>query len=391
MLYSHDSQGLGHTRRNLAIAHALSAGLPGSAGRRVTGLLITGEASATRFDIPSGWVWVVLPGIRKGSDGYRPRHLSIGLDALIQLRKQMIDSVLVRFRPHLVIIDRHAFGVDGELGQALANLRLKRPNCKVILGLREVLDSPHIMEQEWSRIGGIDPIRSCFDQIWVYGDPAIHDPLSTGEIPEALSTTVRYTGYLAAGRVSRGRSTSVSQPYLLTMAGGGSDGLALVLAAARAEIAEGYEHLIITGPQMPKEHRHLVERTARPGTSVVVKVRDALAEIEGASAIVSMGGYNSVSEIMSTATPALIVPRIEPRQEQIIRASALARHHIVDMCHPDDLSPELITAWFSRAAGTHVDRSEVDLTGISALTPLAAELLATGARTQDRGRTHAAV
>ena len=150
-----------------------------------------------------------------------------------------------------------------------------------------------------------------------------------------------------------------------------------MLAAAGAEVPEGYEHLVITGPQMPKEHRRLVERAARTGTSVVVKVRDALSEIQGASAIVSMGGYNSVSEIMSTSAPALVVPRTEPRMEQLIRASALARHGVVEMCHPDDLSPGLVAGWLARAAGTRVDRSAVDLTGVTALAPLAAELLAT--------------
>ncbi len=383
VLYSHDSQGLGHTRRNLAIAHALSAGVPGHDGRRVTGLLVTGESSATRFDIPDGWDWVVLPGIRKGAGGYRPRHLSIAQEALIGLRRDMIDAVLGRFRPDLVVVDRHAFGVDGELEQALTNLRRKRPACKVVLGLREVLDSPHTVKQEWKKLGGPDVVASVFDQIWVYGDPAIHDPLKTGEIPRKLGHLVRYTGYLAAGRIARGTSTPVSRPYLLTMAGGGSDGLDLVIAAARAAVPTGYEHLVIAGPQMPKEHRRLVEEAARPGTRVVARVRDALSEIEGASAIVSMGGYNSVSEIMSTSTPALIVPRIEPRIEQLIRAEALARHDVVDVCHPDDLSPATIAAWFVRVAGTEVDRSGVDLLGIDALAPLAAELLGTVADSQD--------
>ncbi|MFC3299326.1 glycosyl transferase family 28 [Arthrobacter agilis] len=313
------------------------------------------------------------------------------MDALIQLRTELIDTVLVRFRPHLVVVDRHAFGVDGELRQALANLRLKRPACKVVLGLREVLDSPYVIKQEWIGIHGMGPIRSYFDQIWVYGDPAIHDPLRTGEIPEILGSLVRYTGYLAAGRVSHRRSTLLDKPYVLTMAGGGSDGLALVLAAAGAEVPEGYEHLVITGPQMPMEHRRLVQCAAGPGTSVVVQTRDALAEIEGASAIVSMGGYNSIGEIMSTSTPALIVPRTEPRREQLIRASALARRGIVDMCHPDDLSPELVADWFRGAAGTRVDRSGIDLTGITALALLAADLLATEASTPERRRAHAAV
>ena len=40
-LYSHDSVGLGHTRRNLAIAHALAEELPRHTGRSATGLLLT--------------------------------------------------------------------------------------------------------------------------------------------------------------------------------------------------------------------------------------------------------------------------------------------------------------------------------------------------------------
>ncbi|GAA1342473.1 hypothetical protein [Arthrobacter roseus] len=42
ILYSHDSQGLGHTRRNLAIADALATRLPALLNRKVTGLLLSG-------------------------------------------------------------------------------------------------------------------------------------------------------------------------------------------------------------------------------------------------------------------------------------------------------------------------------------------------------------
>ena len=54
-LYSHDSVGLGHTRRNLAIAQALADSLPALTGRTVSGLLITGERSAPSFRAPRGF------------------------------------------------------------------------------------------------------------------------------------------------------------------------------------------------------------------------------------------------------------------------------------------------------------------------------------------------
>ncbi len=55
-LYSHDSMGLGHVRRNLALAHALTNQLPGLTGRTVTGVLITGTSLAPSFTAPAGRV-----------------------------------------------------------------------------------------------------------------------------------------------------------------------------------------------------------------------------------------------------------------------------------------------------------------------------------------------
>ena len=54
VLYSHDSLGLGHVRRNLALARALSRQLPGLTGRQVTGVLVAGTALAPGFQIPKG-------------------------------------------------------------------------------------------------------------------------------------------------------------------------------------------------------------------------------------------------------------------------------------------------------------------------------------------------
>ena len=385
VLYSHDSQGLGHTRRNLALAHSLAASLPGLTGRTVTGLLVTGESQATRFDSPDDWDWVVLPGISKGSDGYTPRNLAINQSKLIRLRSQIMDAVLSEFRPHLVVVDRHAFGVDRELISALSELKKARPDCKVVLGLREVLDTPKVARREWNALGDLNRLREYFDELWVYGDPAIHDPVKSGEIPAKLASMVRYTGYLADGRQSRRRTGVTGKPYVLTMAGGGSDGRSVLLTAAKATVPHGYEHLIVTGPQMPKEDRILIEQTAVSGTRVVSMVRDGLAEMREASAIVSMGGYNSVCEIMSTNTPALIVPRVKPRQEQLIRAQSLAHHQLMDLCHPEEFTPQVLTDWFDSVVGTPAQRLNVDRSGLQTVGGYAAELLGLAVSTPQSG------
>ena len=75
LLYSHDSQGLGHVRRNLTIAHHIAAAIPAATGRPVSGLLVSGLAPASVFPLPQGFDWLTIPGISKGKDGYQPRSL----------------------------------------------------------------------------------------------------------------------------------------------------------------------------------------------------------------------------------------------------------------------------------------------------------------------------
>lgn len=392
VLYSHDSQGLGHTRRNLALAHALTSRFR-RAGQKVSGVLVTGIASATKFEMPEGWDWVVVPGIVKGADGYRARNLALKQEKMTKFRSSLVSAVLSDFRPHLVVVDRHPFGVDQELAAGLERLRRKRPSCRVVLGLREILDQPAAARREWDALD-LEQVRRCFDEVWVYGDPMVHDPVRTGEIPAALAPLVRHTGYLSRGRPVRRRTGSADVPFVVTMAGGGSDGLDVTLTAARADVPAGLEHLIITGPQMPKNDRARVEAAAGPGTHVVGSVRDALAEIQSATAVVAMGGYNTVCEIMSTTTPALIVPRVQPRREQLIRARGLAHHQLLDFCHPDEFTSSTLSAWWLDVAGQQVARTGVNLDGLARTYEYAADLFIRPAETA-RERTdwihHAAV
>ncbi|MDQ3526588.1 MAG: glycosyl transferase family 28 [Actinomycetota bacterium] len=375
LLYSHDSQGLGHIRRNLALAHALAQQLPQQTGRPVTGLLLTGVGHAASAELPDGFDVVVLPGVCKGQSGYRPRHVQMPMAELIDVRGQMLGAVIGGFRPDLVIIDRHAHGVDGELQAALARLRRDQPRASVVLGLREVLDSPAVAIEEWARLGDPQVLRDTFDEIWVYGDPEVHDPRASGEVPLALRDLVRFTGYLAAGRRATPSAEPDVAPYLLTMVGGGSDGQALCRIAVRAPVPAGYRHLIVTGPQMPQAERRQIERSAGPRTQVVDAVPDGLTTIRGASAVIAMAGYNTTCEIMSTDTPALLVPRETPRMEQRIRAEGLSRIGAVEVCRQPDLTAERLGRWMADAVGRQAPRRGIDLRGLSAVVRRAARLV----------------
>jgi predicted glycosyltransferase len=86
------------------------------------------------------------------------------------------------------------------------------------------------------------------------------------------------------------------------------------------------------------------EQFHRQGTShavTLVDYQDDLAScIAAADLSVSMGGYNTICEILSAGTPAVVVPRIFPRREQYIRAQRLAAHGLIDVVLPGELTPE---------------------------------------------------
>jgi len=374
VLYSHDSLGLGHVRRNLSLASALSRRLPGLTGRQVTGILVAGTALAPGFRIPAGWDWVILPGVMKGPGGYRPRDLSVPMQDLVSLRGQLLDSLLQGFNPDLVIVDRHPTGIHLELDGALRRLRA-RSSARVVLGLREVLDSPEAAIAEWDCIGGARRVQELFDAVWIYGDRLVHDPVAAGEIPASLRRMVSYTGYLAAGRPEGSGKLRITGRYVMTTVGGGADGYALARLAAAAPLPAGLRHLIVAGPQMPKAQRHDLRRQERPGVVIVKALDDMLAHLSNADAVVSMGGYNSVCEILSTAAPALIVPRDHSRSEQKIRAASLAAAGYLEQHDLATLTPDVLATWIAGRAGTRVDRRSAQLNGLARVPGLAADLL----------------
>lgn len=375
VFYSHDAQGLGHFSRNTALAQALARWLPELTGRPVTGLLLNGVPESDPANLPEGFDVVTLPAVCKQGRDYDPRRLDLSLDTVTSLRSDIIRATLRSFAPDLVIIDRHALGIDGELLPALQTLRREYPGVALVLGLREVLDDPQATAREWTRVSP-GQVRNLYDEIWVYGDQAVHDLRATGELPRELHELVRFQGYLAIGRSTKELECDLEKPYLLTTTGGGSDGFDLCMAAARAKVPHGYRQVLVTGPQMPDEQFQRVVQAARKRTLVMRQLPDVAGPLHHAEAAITMAGYNTATEVLATTTPALFVPREWPRTEQLIRAEALAGQGAVDVLRQEELSPDAISQWWHGALGARADRTHLALDGLQTVAHSAADIVA---------------
>jgi predicted glycosyltransferase len=379
VLYSHDTMGLGHMRRNLLIAQALSRG-----GREATVLLVCGSLQASSFDIPRGIDCLTLPALRKtGPGAYDVRRLDLSLAEIVKLRSQTIRAAVSAFAPDLLVADNVPRGALGELEPTLKDLAALGVPC--VLGLRDVLDEPETVAREWARAGNEQVICDYYRAVWVYGDPALYDVAAECGFSPEVRRRLLYLGYL--DQRSRLESVSVDGlpspagpvprgPFALCTVGGGQDGLELADAFARSSAPSGVQRLVLVGPEMEGGgRRHLHEQARRdPGLAVLDFVREPGHLVKRAGCLVTMGGYNTVCEALSFRKRALVVPRVTPRREQLIRAERLRERGLLDLLHPRALAPDVLSSWLEQNFGRPA-RGRVDLGGLRRLRQVAREML----------------
>lgn len=348
LIYSHDTFGLGHVRRARAIANALVKDRPGTSV-----IIVSGSPVIGNFEFGSGVDYVRIPGVTKLPDGdYRSHNLNLSLDEAVGLRQAIILKTAETFQPDMFIVDKEPTGFHGEVLPALELLRSR--DCRLVLGIRDVLDEGRLLVPEWERKGAKEALERYYDEIWVYGLQGIHEPLAALKLPAAVRKRIAYTGYLR--REMPLPSTSrhpkmTKQPFILVTTGGGGDGDELVdwtIAAYETDPTLEPPALIVFGPFINRERRAgYMERIARhPKLDAITFDNKIELLMKKATAIVAMGGYNTFCEILSFDKPALIVPRTRPRLEQHIRAEQAERLGLVRMLSNKDAprTPERMVA-----------------------------------------------
>lgn len=350
-LYSHDTMGLGHMRRNLSIARAL---VDSDAGVNI--LMLTGGSIMKGFDMPHGVDCITLPGLYKEPDGnYRPRSLRLSLDELISIRAMTIRGALEAYQPDVFIVDNVPLGAHGEIKEVLEHLR-HRGETRCVLGLRDILDDPDAVKKEWKQRANEECIDKYYDAVWIYGDQTFYDSAAEYGFSDHTTRKFHYTGYLnrclppvTSANTCHAKETLDLPPgeTLLCLAGGGQDGSAIARLVCEAKLPDEMNLVVLTGPFMPSAMRWKLCAHAAANTRFRVYEfhPEPMRLLARADRIISMGGYNAISEILSLGKKALIIPRVSPRREQLIRAERLEKMGLLDMVHPGKVKPESVTDW----------------------------------------------
>src|ERR1700712_4425561 len=190
LMYSHDTFGLGHLRRCRAIAHALVERFKG-----LHILIVSGSSIAGAFEFRTRVDFLKVPSIIKLMNGeYTPLAQHTDLHETLSLRRSLILSTAKSFKPDLFIVDKEPLGLRGELEPTLHYL--KKEGTNLVLGLRDVMDTPEQLALEWGGHQVLAKMDSIYDDIWVYGPESFYDPLTGLDLPAGLHRRLTWTGFL---------------------------------------------------------------------------------------------------------------------------------------------------------------------------------------------------
>lgn len=340
MAYCHDGVGLGHFHRTLAICERVRRCDPAS-----TFLLVTGTPYVPIFNLPSGVDYVKLPSLAKqGKEKYEGKYLKASPDRILHCREALLLSAAQSFEPAVLLVDKAPAGVRGELLPTLRWLRRHRPETRIVFGMRDIEDDPQTTIQQWSSNGAVHALEEYYHEIWVYGMRSVFDVAQEYRLPQGVQDKLRFVGYVVQDPCTHDLGAGRSESGVLVTVGGGTDGefvLETYLEEAAPRVsAAGIRSTIVGGPDLPGPAARRLYGVAShfPEVEWFDHVPCMCCRIRQANVIVSMGGYNTLCEVVSNRKPAVVIPRTSPRLEQTMRAQLWSRRAPLDVILPEELT-----------------------------------------------------
>lgn len=369
LLYCHDTFGLGHLRRTLVLAKHFTSVLPNAEV-----LIVTGSPVAHAFTLPLRTDYIKLPSVTKTNSGvYSARSLNVDFTTIRDLRAAILLETARAYRPDIFLVDHAPHGLKDEVLPTLTLLQFTQPDCLRVLGLRDIIDASPIIRQSWAEEGIYHTLEGSYDRILVYGSQSLYDISAEYGLSQSITQRVHYCGYLdrlsdiqpdvsfneeAASKNDSRRerdghcaqqyfSTAREKPFIVLTAGGGGDGFALMqayLSGLQRLPTAPFKSILLAGPLMSVEElcqlQALASELPADWGCIETFLPEPLPLLQAADLVVAMAGYNTTCELLALRQRMILVPRVTPRQEQLVRASIFAHHGLAHLLHPDDVTPE---------------------------------------------------
>ena len=302
LFFSHDGFGVGHVRRNMLDrpGHAAPP-IPTPRSSIVTGL--TGAPVVARRRAAAG-----RAGARAGQGRRRAptATTTMSFDEAVERRSARFDAVVADHRPDVVVVDRHPYGIAGELRAGLDRARGRRRRHRA-----RPARHPRRARRRRRRAGRrrlARRRRRATTRVLVYGERMLCDHEAEYGLP--VAPDVLRLGRRAAGRRPPGARAARRHRRRLRRRRGGVRArprrLRVDAGAARRARRRPVRHVVARratrSPRRGLDDRVRLVRDT-PGCGPLFARADR---------VVQMAGYNSTFECLAAGIRPVLVPRRTP-------------------------------------------------------------------------------
>ena len=362
MFYCQHVLGIGHLVRSAEIAAALAA--------RFDVRFVSGGTPVENFPFAPGVEVVQLPPLETGEefDGLRPTD-GVSLERTKELRQEKLLALFDEWRPDVLIVELFPFGRKSfsfELMPLLQAARATEGRTKVVCSLRDLLVRKENADEHEERVCRI--VNAYFDLILVHGDPRLFTLADSFNRVRDIAPPIRYTGYVAQTSPETRQDT---EPFILVSAGSGrcESGCRLIEAAIQSASVGALRHCsyrVFAGPLVRDEDYQRFSRLAKSRKNVVLEryTPHLQALMQSAELSVSMAGYNTLMNILSTGVRALVYPFTGNEDtEQTTRAIRLEELGLIGVLPPETPEPAGLAARMKSMLATRPAPVSLDLAG----------------------------
>jgi predicted glycosyltransferase len=367
MFYCQHLLGIGHLVRSLEIVRGLA--------NDFQICFVNGGELVRDISIPQGIEIVNLPAIKTDLEFQELQVVDSNYDlAKVQeLRKQELLNLLQKFQPDILAIELFPFGrrqFSFELIPLLEEIKQKYPDTKVVCSLRDIIIRKKEPNKHEEKV--IQLMNKYFDLLLIHGDRSFLPLEETFSRVKDINCPVRYTGYVVQEENYTDTAIDTpNKPSIVVSVGGGRFGHELLECVVRtASILETkipHQIQIFTGCFIPEAKFLELQELAQKTNNLNLKkyTNNLLGYLKAADLSISMGGYNTTMNILTTGVRAMILPFTgNGDREQTIRAEKLEKLGVLRVIHPEDLQPELFTEKIINHLKTIPSSVRIDLQGV---------------------------
>ncbi|HUV21062.1 MAG TPA: glycosyltransferase [Gammaproteobacteria bacterium] len=321
LIYVQHLLGVGHLQRALQLSDALL-----QHGFQVD--LVSGGLP-TRLQLPANLRIHQLPPVYS-ADGSFSRLLDTNGDAIDddwrERRKRQLLDIFNSSKARVLITETFPFGRRMLRFELLPLLEASRKSveCRqVIASIRDILQPRSKPGRDRETCELID---AYYDHVLVHGDANIARLEDSFASADCIADKLYYSGYICAQTPSAAPSDAGTDEVLVS-AGGSDTGLQILRAALAAKPLSACKDLhwrLLVSPAISSADFNQLQELADDGVSVERNRTDFSALIKRARLSISQAGYNTMTDLLSSDTPAVVIPYAEGDEiEQTLRAQVL--------------------------------------------------------------------